>query len=78
MARARPATVQRRRRSFGAQLRALRQQRGWSQEALAERANLHRTYVSSVELGQRNISLDNIHAVADALGVDVRDLFAHT
>ena len=76
MARARPATVQRRRRSFGARLRTLRLKRGWSQEVLAERADVHRTYLSSVERGQRNISLDNIHALANALGVEVAALFA--
>ena len=76
MSRARPATVRRRRRAFGARMRELRLDLGWSQEVLAEEADLHRTYVSSVERGERNISLDNIHAVADARGVDVRDLFA--
>ena len=46
-----------------------------SQERLAELAGLHRTYVSSVELGQRNIGLDNILALADALEVRPYDLF---
>ena len=77
MVRARPATVRRRRRAFGARLREIRLDLGWSQERLAEEATLHRTYVSSVERGQRNLSLDNIYAVADALGVDVSDLFGH-
>jgi transcriptional regulator with XRE-family HTH domain len=62
-------------RNFGSRLRAIREQVGLSQEALAERAGLHRTYVSSVERGQRNISLANIQALADALGVDVEKLF---
>jgi transcriptional regulator with XRE-family HTH domain len=40
-----------------------------SQEELAELAGLHRTYISSLELGKRNVSLINIHALAKALGV---------
>ena len=65
-----------RRRDFGDRLRALRLEAGISQEELADRSGLHRTYVSSVERGQRNIALANIHSLADALGVDVRELFA--
>jgi transcriptional regulator with XRE-family HTH domain len=53
----------------------LRVAAGLSQEELAERSSLHRTYVSSVERGRRNISLANIYSIADALGVDVRKLF---
>ena len=45
-----------------------------SQEELADRARLHRTYVSSVERGERNVSLENIFHLADGLGVDVREL----
>jgi len=60
-----PATVrafQQRRQAFGERVRALRAARGLSQEALADRADLHRTYVGSVERGERNVSLDSIHA----------------
>ena len=56
-------------------MRELRRQQGLSQEALADLADLHRTYVGSVERGERNISLDAIHALAEALEVEVRDLF---
>jgi transcriptional regulator with XRE-family HTH domain len=47
---------------------------GVSQEALAELAGLHRTYVSSVERGLRNISLENIERLARALGVEMAEL----
>lgn len=55
--------------AFGRRVRCIREQRGFSQEQLAELAGIHRTYMSSVERGQRNIGLDNIAALADALGV---------
>ncbi len=51
-------------------------ERGLSQEALADLAGIHRTYVGSVERGERNIALDNIHALADALGVSAARLVA--
>lgn len=63
-----------RRRTFGAGVRALRERAGLSQEQLAHVAGLHRTYVGSVERGERNVSLDNIWALADALGVSPSDL----
>lgn len=47
-----------------------------SQEELAHRANLHRTYVGSVERGERNISLLNILALAAAVNVDAGSLIA--
>ena len=53
---------------FGMRLREIRLKRGISQERLAELAGLHRTYVSSVERGGRNISLENIDRLATALG----------
>lgn len=62
--------------SFGHRVRDLRQARGLSQEKLAEIAGLHRTYVSSLERGQRNIGLDNILALAAALEVSPAELFA--
>jgi transcriptional regulator with XRE-family HTH domain len=47
---------------------------GLSQEALADLAQLHRTYVGSVERSERNVSLDNIERLAAALSVDICDL----
>ncbi len=57
-------------------LRSLRAAQGISQETLAERADLHRTYVGSIERCERNVSLDNIESLATALGVDVSELLA--
>lgn len=64
-----------RRRVFGERIRTLRQNRGMSQERLADLACVHRTYLSSLERGERNVSLDNIYALAEALGVSPADLF---
>lgn len=61
---------------FAANLRARRKALGISQEELADLAGLHRTYVGSIERGERNVSIDNIERLADALDLDVVDLFA--
>jgi transcriptional regulator with XRE-family HTH domain len=70
------ALAKSRRESFGARVREIRKQHGISQEELAHRAGLDRTYVGSVERGERNISLDNIWLLADALGVAPGRLFS--
>jgi transcriptional regulator with XRE-family HTH domain len=62
------------RATFARNLRAARLAEGLSQEALAERADLHRTYVSSVERCERNITLDTVERLANALGVKPLDL----
>lgn len=51
-------------------LRRLRESMGISQEKLASRAGLHRTYIGAVERAERNITLDTLQRVANALGVD--------
>ncbi len=61
---------------FAQRLRIQRQDRGLSQEELADRAGLHRTYVGSVERAERNISIDSMERLAEALGLDVSDLLA--
>jgi len=60
---------------FGIRVRMLRQIRGLSQEALAEVCNLDRTYISGIERGIRNVSLRNIEALANGLGVSLSELF---
>lgn len=62
-------------KSFGASVRSRRHQLGLSQEALAERADLHRTYVCDVERGVRNLSLQSIEKLAGALETSVAALF---
>jgi len=64
-----------RRRAFGGRVKELRAARQWSQEDFAHRANLDRTYVSGIERGRRNPTLDVIYRLADTLGVDVAELF---
>jgi transcriptional regulator with XRE-family HTH domain len=61
---------------FGSRLRQLRDERGYSQEELAERAGLHRNYVGGIERGERNVALENIVKLAKALSVSPQDLFA--
>ena len=60
---------------FGNTLRQLRDERGYSQEEVAERAGLHRNYVGGVERGERNVALENIVKLAKALSIPPRDLF---
>lgn len=61
---------------FGSRLRAARHEVGLSQEGLADQAGLHRTYIGSVERGERNISLLNIVAIATELDIDPAQLVA--
>lgn len=59
-------------------MRAARKRLGISQEALAEVAGLHRTYVGAIERAERNVSIDNIERLAVALRLDVVELLAPT
>jgi transcriptional regulator with XRE-family HTH domain len=62
------------RRSFGVAVRRERERRGLSQEDFAERANVHRTYISSVELGKVNVGVEVANQLALALGLRLSDL----
>ncbi|NNH73810.1 helix-turn-helix transcriptional regulator [Nocardia uniformis] len=68
-------SVQPHRAAFGGRVRQLRAALGLSQEKLADIAGLHRTYVGSLERGERNVSLDQIYRLAKGLNVQVSDLF---
>lgn len=60
---------------FGNTIRQLRQARGFTQEQLANAADVDRRYMSDVENGRRNISLSVIERLATALGISLTDLF---
>ncbi len=62
------------RTTLAQKMRFLRFTRGWSQEVLAELAGLHRTYISQIERGQVNVSVDNLEKLADAFELPVPEL----
>lgn len=63
-------------KALGDAIRRERQRRGLSQEQLAFECNIHRTYIGSVERGERNISLKNILVIAKVLGHTSAELLA--
>ena len=60
---------------FGQKIKELRKQKKLSQERLASKSGLHRTYISDIERGSRNVSLKNIEKIAKALNVSMINLF---
>lgn len=62
---------------FSNNLRKYRSALGMSQEAFANKAGLHRTYISALERGKRSIALDNIEKIANALEIDAYLLFVN-
>jgi transcriptional regulator with XRE-family HTH domain len=64
------------RHRFGARVRQLRTGRGLSQEAFADLAKLHRTYIGAIERGEQNLSLANIERLAATLQISLAELFA--
>jgi ribosome-binding protein aMBF1 (putative translation factor) len=61
--------------AFGQRVRDIRAKMGLSQEGLAEKCDLDRSYIGGVERGERNVSLINIKRIAHALGVSAREFF---
>jgi len=61
--------------AFGRTVRKLRLSKDISQEKFADLCDLHRTYISDVELGKRNVSLENIGKMAMALDINISELF---
>lgn len=57
-------------------LRALRAERGLSQEEFADRCDLHRTYIGAIERGERNVTLNTLHSIARALGTSSAELIS--
>jgi transcriptional regulator with XRE-family HTH domain len=62
--------------AFGKAVRRIRNSLGLSQEDLADRANIHRTYIGGIERGERNPTLTMIHRLSQALGVPPSSLLA--
>ena len=62
------------REKLGNRIRKIRREKGLSQEDLGFKSDLHRTYIGSIERGEQNISIDNIHKIAKALKVSPKDL----
>lgn len=61
--------------AFGHTLRRVRLEQGISQERFADLSDLHRTYISDIELGKRNVSLENIGKISEALNMKISELF---
>ncbi|WP_342417331.1 helix-turn-helix transcriptional regulator [Paenibacillus sp. FSL R10-2782] len=61
----------------GARIRALRKEKGLSQESLGEKDGFHFSYIGQIERGEKNVSLLNIAKIADALDVNLIQLFAY-
>ena len=64
-------------KKFGDRIKKLRVDKKLSQEEIAHRAGVHRTYLGGIERGERNPSLRNIAALAKALGVNLSELFRY-
>jgi transcriptional regulator with XRE-family HTH domain len=64
------------RKRLGRNVRLLRTREGWSQEDYADRAGIHRTYVSDIERGERNPTITVVEKLAVALGVTASELLA--
>jgi len=63
-------------KKIGARIRYLRKREGLSQEKLALKAEMDRTYIASVESGERNISIVNIYKISTALNISLKEFFS--
>ena len=61
--------------AFGHRVQEIRKERNLSQERLADLAGVHRTYIGMIERAEKNITLCNIERIANALKVNIKDLF---
>ena len=59
---------------FGERVREIRKEKGFSQEELAHKADLHRTYIGMIERAEKNITLVNIEKIANALELNIKEL----
>lgn len=63
------------RNKLGKNIRNLRHEKGWSQEELADKVGLHRTYIGAIERGEQNVTIDTIAKFAKQLGISLQELF---
>ncbi len=61
--------------ALGKRIRELREKQNWSQEELAEYADLDRTYIGGIERGERNVAVLNLSCIAKALKISLKELF---
>ncbi|MEK3718453.1 helix-turn-helix domain-containing protein [Paenibacillus sp. FSL R7-0333] len=64
-------------KQVGARIRALRKEQALSQEALGEKGGFHFSYIGQIERGEKNVSLLNLHKIAESLEVNIIQLFAY-
>jgi transcriptional regulator with XRE-family HTH domain len=62
--------------AFGSKVREIRKEQGISQEKLAELSDTDRSYMGRIERGEKNVTLTKIYQIADALKIDITDLFS--
>ena len=62
-------------KKLGQHIRTLRKAKGYSQESFAYKLKLHRTYIGSVERGEKNITIKNLEKIAECLKVEISDIF---
>ena len=58
----------------GANIRAMRRKKGWSQDLFADKSGLHRAHIGEIERGESNVTLQTLKIIADTLGVRIVDL----